>query len=402
MSREQHVGIGIAGAGFLAETRARCYRAAAGVRAEIVAVAARTRASAEDYAARHGVATATDDYRELLADPRVTVVDLCVPNHLHRPMAEAAARASKHVVCTKPMAAYVGQDLAADAPDEELAGRDRRVMLEVAEGDARAMVEAARAAGVQLYYGENWVYAPSVVRARGLLEAAGGRILEMRGWECHSGSHSPYAKLWRATGGGALLRLGAHPLGAMIHLKAEEGRARLGRPIRPVAVSAEVADLSRVAPADGPPVHVATGWRDVENWGCAIVQFEDGSRGVAYGSDNVLGGMESRLEVYASNCHLKCNLSPGDLLRAYAPPQPGGEVFGEEYLMEKLEGRSGWSTPMPSEDWSSGQLAMVQEFAAAAAAGRPSASDGELGLWVTRVVYAAYAAAAEGRRVALE
>ena len=44
---------------------------------------------------------------------------------------------------------------------------------------------------------------------------------------------------------------------------------------------------------------------------------------------------------------------------------------------------------------------MCEAFARAAVDGAPVESDGELGLWVTRVVYAAYLSAAEGRRVDL-
>src|SRR5436305_11875191 len=121
----------------------------------------------------------------------------------------------------------------------------RAEMLKIATENATAMVEAARRANVWLMYAENWVYAPSITKANRLAAAAGGSILEMRGGECHSGSHSPYSKEWRYTGGGALLRLGVHPLGAMLHLKRQEGLRRWTRPIRPQAVIAEVADLTR-------------------------------------------------------------------------------------------------------------------------------------------------------------
>src|SRR5207244_8517217 len=140
-----------------------------------------------------------------------------------------------------------GQDLPPDPSDAEISGRDRRQMLAVATDDARAMVTAAERAGVRLMYGENWVYAPSVRKTERLIAASGGVILEMRGGECHSGSHSPYSKVWRHTGGGALLRMGSHPIGGMLYLKQQEGLARLGRPIRPVAVTAETGDVSRLA-----------------------------------------------------------------------------------------------------------------------------------------------------------
>lgn len=399
MTEQQTVGIGMIGAGFLADTRARCYAGVSGYHAKIVAVAARTGKSAAGYAGRYGVPHAFTDYNDLLALPQVDMVDLCVPNHLHRPIAEAAAAAGKHIVCTKPLTAYVGQDLPAGAADEDISGVDRQHMLTVATADAQAMVNAAKNAGVQLMYGENWIYAPSISRAEQLVTASKGTILEMRGGECHKGSHSPYSKIWRYTGGGALLRLGAHPIGAMLYLKQQEGLARNGQPVRPVAVSAEVGDVSRIPSvmAEANP-WIVTGWQDVENWAAVIITFDDGSRAVVYASDAVLGGMESKLEVFLSNSHLKCNLSPNNLLQAYAPHP---DVFGQEYIMEKTDTSAGWSTPMPNEDWTSGHLAMCQDFVAAVAENRPARSDGRLGLEVTRLVYAAYLAAATGRRVNL-
>lgn len=393
----KHVRVGVVGAGFLAQTRARCWKAATG--AHLAGVTAKRAERASAFAQQHGVAQIFESFEQLIASDAVDLIDLCIPNQLHRPMAVAAAEAGKHVLCTKPLTAYVGQDLGEQASDEEIAGRDRVTMARVARADAEAMVDAAERAGVRLFYGENWVYAPAIVKARALLERAGAALLELRGWEAHSGSHSEYARSWRHTGGGALLRLGAHPIGAMLHLKRAEGLRNDGEPIRPLAVTGEVADLTRVAGVNPANLRLATGWRGVENWGCAIIQFSDGARGVAYGSDNLLGGMESRLEIQGSNAAIRCNLSPHDLVRAYAPD---AEVFGDAYIQEKLDSSAGWTTPLPDEDWSSGQLAMCQAFADALHRDVPAEADGQLGLDVTRVVYAAYVSAAEGRRVPLD
>lgn len=46
---------------------------------------------------------------ELLADPAVDLVDLCVPTPLHVPLAIAALKAGKHVVCEKPLARTAAQ-----------------------------------------------------------------------------------------------------------------------------------------------------------------------------------------------------------------------------------------------------------------------------------------------------
>ena len=109
--------------------------------------------------------------------------------------------------------------------------------------------------------------------------------------------------------------------------------------------------------------------------------------------------MDSRLEVHGSNTAIRCNLSPHDLVRAYAPD---AEVFGDATIQEKIDSGAGWTTPLPDEDWSSGQLAMCQAFADAVRSGAPAEADGALGRDVTRVVYAAYLSAAEGRRVSLD
>ncbi len=288
MPPQKRVGIGMIGAGFLARTRLRCYAQVSGYHAEVAAVAASSEESARAFADKNGIPAACEDYHALINLPQVDVVDLCVPNHLHREIAVAAARAGKHVICTKPLTAYVGQDL----DDLVLAAQTpRAAMLQVALENAEAMIEVAQKHGVQLMYGENWVYAPSISRAEGLIAQSKGAILEMRGGECHKGSHSPFSRLWRHAGGGALIQLGAHPIGAMLYLKAREGVMRNGEPIRAVAVSAEVGDTSTIAPPEFN--RVATGWVDVENWAALIITFSDGSHGVVHASETTLGGMES-------------------------------------------------------------------------------------------------------------
>ena len=61
----------------------------------------------------------------LIADPAVDAVDICLPTHLHRPVALAALRAGKHVLVEKPMA------LTGEECDEMIAGARRagRVLM---------------------------------------------------------------------------------------------------------------------------------------------------------------------------------------------------------------------------------------------------------------------------------
>jgi hypothetical protein len=110
--------------------------------------------------------------------------------------------------------------------------------------------------------------------------------------------------------------------------------------------------------------------------------------------------------VLGSAYRFECALSPVDSLRAYAVRDG---AFGGEYLMEKLHGQAGWSTPMAEEDRESGQLGLVQgvgeEVVGGGAGGgggldgAACGGDGVLGLEVVKVVYAGYVSAVEGRRV---
>src|SRR5262249_48048953 len=146
---------------------------------------------------------------------------------------------------------------------------------------------------------ENWVYAPPVVKARRLLDAAGGTVLRIRGEESHSGTHSEPNKRWATAGGGALLGKGSHPLGAALHLKREEGVRRDGLPIRPRSVVAEVASLTKVASfAAEDEKFLRTGYHDVEDWGAMTVTFADGTVAEITAADTTLGGVRNTMTVF--------------------------------------------------------------------------------------------------------
>jgi predicted dehydrogenase len=387
------VGLGIIGAGFAARFHVESARRARGVEVDIVGVASRTEERVRRFAEEHGIPFWTTEVERLLEREDVDVVSLCVPVHAHAPLALQVAAAGKHIICEKPLTGYCGED----RPEEEPVGRTvpKREMF----ARAMAMVEAAHRHGVLLMYAENWVYAPAVAKARRLLRTAKGTILDIRGEESHSGSHSPYSLRWRTSGGGALLRLGSHPIGAALHLKRYEGMLREGRPIVPVAVTAEVANLAAIPAFQREERHwVVTGWEDVENWASCLITFADGSRATILATDVSLGGVRNEMEILLSNARIQCHLNPNNLCVAYAP-DPG--IFAEEYLAEKLETKAGWSFPSVDEDYMHGYPHEMEDFLQAVAWGREPLSDGELGREVVRVIYAAYQAAEEGRRIDL-
>jgi predicted dehydrogenase len=71
--------------------------------AEFTAIASRNRQSAEDAAARHGIAQAYGSYDELLADANVDAIYNPMPNHMHVEWTIKALEAGTHVLCEKPI-----------------------------------------------------------------------------------------------------------------------------------------------------------------------------------------------------------------------------------------------------------------------------------------------------------
>ncbi|WP_329017562.1 Gfo/Idh/MocA family protein [Streptomyces sp. NBC_01601] len=125
------------------------------LRPELVAVAEDVPGRAEEAAERYGFATATRDWREVAADPRVRAVSVTAPNFLHREIGVAMARAGKHIWIEKPVG---------------LSGED-----------ARAVADAVAEAGVQSAVGFNYRNAPAVETARDLIASGGiGRVTHAR------------------------------------------------------------------------------------------------------------------------------------------------------------------------------------------------------------------------------
>lgn len=64
-------------------------------------------ARADHIAAQAPGCAVTADLDGLIADPAIDVIDICLPPHLHGPVAIAALEAGKHVICEKPLAGSV-------------------------------------------------------------------------------------------------------------------------------------------------------------------------------------------------------------------------------------------------------------------------------------------------------
>ena len=125
------------------------------LRPELVTVAEEVPGRAEEAAARFGFATATRDWREVAADPRVKAVSVTAPNFLHREIGVAMAEAGKHLWIEKPVG--------------------------LTAADARAVADAAARAGVHSAVGFNYRNAPAVEAARDLVASGGiGTVTHVR------------------------------------------------------------------------------------------------------------------------------------------------------------------------------------------------------------------------------
>jgi len=142
------LGVGLIGTGFMGKCHALAWNAVRAVfadlpRIRLAALADSEQGQAERKAQAFGFARATRDWRSLLDDPRIDVVSVTTPNHLHAEMAVAALEAGKHVWCEKPMATSLAE--------------------------AQLMLRAAERSGKTAILGYNYIQNPAIRKIAGLL-----------------------------------------------------------------------------------------------------------------------------------------------------------------------------------------------------------------------------------------
>jgi predicted dehydrogenase len=186
------------------------------------------------------------DYRELLDDREIDVVDICVPSALHAEVATAALLSGKHVLCEKPMA--------------------------TCRADAARVLDAWRISGKKLMIGQHMRFEPSVSQLRAYLQRnppgdiyfTRGQWLRRRRLPARPGFTDR-----RLSGGGALYDLGVHMLDLAWWLA--------GCP-RPASISGQT--FNRLARRRDIGSEWGT-WEpttiDVEDFAVGLVRFTNGS-----------------------------------------------------------------------------------------------------------------------------
>lgn len=188
--------VGLIGAGFMGKAHSLAYMAmpmffwpapAIPVRKTIVDVSDSIAAEA---AQRFGFEKSTSDWRSVVEDPEIDIIDIATPNHLHAEIAIAAAAAGKHIISEKPLARN-GEE-------------------------AKTMYDAVKNAGIVHMVAFNYRRTPAVALAKKYIaEGAIGDILNFRGTYLQDWSADPDGPLsWRfqksIAGSGSLGDIGTH------------------------------------------------------------------------------------------------------------------------------------------------------------------------------------------------
>lgn len=137
--------IGIIGAGVMGSTHAESYQFIPD--AELVAIWGMEKEQTQRLARRFG-AKACETAEEIIDDPEIEVVDICVPTPFHKEYVLNAASTSKNIICEKPLARNLD--------------------------DGKEIIQACKSAGVKLMVGHVVRFFPEYQLAKKIIDE--GRI----------------------------------------------------------------------------------------------------------------------------------------------------------------------------------------------------------------------------------
>lgn len=160
MKAKKTLNVGMIGYGFMARTHSNAYRKVGNFfdleyQPVLKTVCGLVEAEAQAFAEKWGYESFTTDWRKVVADKDIDIIEICVPNNRHAEIAIAAAQAGKIVICEKPLA--------------------------LNSEEALRMTEAVEAAGVPNLVSFNYRRIPAVTLAKQLIdEGRLGKIFHYR------------------------------------------------------------------------------------------------------------------------------------------------------------------------------------------------------------------------------
>lgn len=329
--------VGIVGAGFWPRlVQLPAFRSIPGW--EVTGIASGRRASAEALATQFGIPKVYDDYRQLIDDDEVDVVDIVTPNHLHREIAVRALAAGKHVICIKPLAHTLA--------------------------DAEAMVEAADRYGRQLLYAENILFTPALRAFKRLVDdKAYGDPFRFTSNQGVGVPHGEWFFDPALSGGGCIIDMAVHGLAFLDWFSDHAG-------VRSVHAEA------------GTFVHTT---HAVEDTSVLQLRFDDGRMGQTADSWATPGGFDLRYEAYGSAGHGFVDLLHGHPIRSFVDGHLEGGASGVRYQA------------VDEHFIKDGHRAMMQHFLDVLVDGVPLESGALEAFRVMQLVEAAYGSVKSGR-----
>lgn len=388
MNKNNEICIGMAGAGRATELHMNALQRYTEVPICYKHIIARRFEQVNKFKEKYGFQKASLDFEDLLNDEEIDVIDICTPPYAHIEMIVKALRAGKHVICEKPLSGYFGM-----SGDMEPIGKNvsKVKMYEEVIKSIEFLKKEVEKSGKLFMYAENFVYAPAIMKAAEILRKKKSKILYAKGEESLKGSSSPVAGEWSKTGGGSFIRVGAHPLTAILWLKHIEAETR-GENIKVKSVFADMGQVT-TSLSEYDHRHIAARPNDVEDCATVIIKFSDNSRAVIIATDTLLGGSKNYVELYCNDAAINCKLTMSDLMETYFLDEDRMEDI---YISEMLPSKIGWNKPFLEDEIIRGYTDEMRDFIESIYYKRQPKSTFELAYDTTKIIYAAYKSAELG------
>ncbi|WP_258370007.1 Gfo/Idh/MocA family protein [Curtobacterium sp. MCPF17_003] len=384
---QQRLRVAMVGHGFMGAAHSQAWRTAPrffdlGAEPEMAVIVGRDPERTEAARQQYGWQAASTDWRAVVADPDIDVVDVVSPGSSHVEIAIAALQAGKHVLCEKPLANTV------------------------AEAEAMtAAADAARAQGVRAMVGFSYRRVPAIAFARQLVQD--GRIgtvrqvraLYLQDWLADADGPMTWRLDKSLAGSGALGDIGAHAIDLVEHVT--------GASLATVSGTLETFVTERPLMAEGVGLSGTAsserGQVTVDDAAFFTARLDGGAADGAIGTFEATRYATGRkngltLEISGSDGAIQFDLESMNELRLYESNAPAGEQGFRRILVTEPE------HPYMAAWWPTGHLIgyehtfshQVKDFVDAIVAGTDPSPSFADGLHVQRVLDAVERSAAAG------
>ena len=303
----REIGVGLLGYAFMGKAHANGYRKMPfffyppPAMPRLVAICGRTEEAVAEAAKRFGFETYYTDWKKLIVDDRIELVDNCLPNNMHAEPCIEAAEAGKNIICEKPLASTLE--------------------------DAKAVYEAAEKAGVKNMTAFNYRFVPAIRLAKQLIdEGYIGKILQYRAVYLQEWIMDPnFPLVWRlrksVAGSGALGDLGAHIIDLARFLVGE---------VTSVCGLTETFIKERPLPEDPEK----KGKVDVDDVFIAMARFKNGAIG-SFEASRFCAGRKNyqRVEIHGTEGSIVFNLERLNELEVYSKKDPEDRMGFSDILV---------------------------------------------------------------------